>query len=157
MWLIWPREQKSSDTMTYQMAIDLLDAPSQPSDARLSALAQTTERIREGISRLQSIRDDTQSPDVVRQAASYELTLLRDVVATPELPRPLPVDDTLAEQVSTALDHDVPISTRISAITQIAFQTRSGLTAVIRASGLLDSAEFARKRAMSQAQELLSR
>lgn len=157
MWLIWPRGQMSRKTMTYQMAIDLLELRSQPTEDRLLAWRLARGLVFGGIETLQTVRDDREAPRSLSESAKYELTLLRDVASTPDLPKPVAVDDSVKLAVEIAIDPGSPLEDRVKAVVQVGAQTKSGLISLLRARGFPEHDEPYLKRDIANARAMLER
>ena len=157
VWLIWPQGQRSHSSMSYQQVIDLLETPSQPAQDRLSALRLARSRVDEGIKNLQSIRDEPNAPPPVTAAARSALASLRDQLATLEPLAPMLVDDALKLYRQAALNPALGLGLRLDAIAKVAYQTKSGLLAMLRARGFPESDEFFRRRWIEQFRAALDR
>jgi hypothetical protein len=84
---LWPEAARSSESMDYSQAVELLRQPKASLNARSSALRQTFQRARYGIQSIRALVEDAATPETLRAGATEGLGRLRDVLAGTELRR----------------------------------------------------------------------
>ncbi len=80
VYLVWSAGQKSRETMTDEMAIELLWQTDQPERARMSATLKVAQRAEEGIVALRSLRVDPTTPQPLAAGVIAGLGRLRELV-----------------------------------------------------------------------------
>lgn len=112
VYLVWSEGQRSAETMSDEMALELLWQPEQPDQDRISATLKVATRAELGILALKAIRDDQSEPPPLAQLAGdglSRLLMLLEVYPPQRLPGRFQDAHPAAEM---AKDRNLPIESR---------------------------------------------
>lgn len=79
-YLVWSVGQRSRETMTDEMALELLWQPDQPEQDRMSAMLKVAMRAEEGVVALRALRDDAATPQPIVNAATLGVARLAELI-----------------------------------------------------------------------------
>lgn len=129
--VLWPERRNSPTTMSYAMAVAILERTDQPVKSQKAALATVSGRVAFAIDTIQQVhaRSDL-DPELIAAAASHLVTL-KQIVATGTSRRSGPVDEDLADAGRDVLLDTQPKERRLLLLDYLGSSACSGVIAVL--------------------------